>query len=52
MFESVADALLWEEQSTILLEVLIDSLLKFGRHGRMICKKASQKLTSVLRRAF
>jgi len=49
MYASVGDALLWEENSVKLLGLFIDSELSFNNHVKIICKKASQKLTATLR---
>ena len=46
---SVGDAKIWEESSAKLLGILIDSNLSFHSHVKMIVKKASQKLTGILR---
>ena len=51
MYASVGDALLWEENSVKLLGLFIDSELSFNNHVKIICKKASQKLTATLRLA-
>ena len=51
MYASVGDALLWEENSVKLLGLIIDSELTFNSYVQMICKKASQKLTAILRLA-
>ena len=45
----VGDALLWEENSVKLLGIFIDSKLTFYIQVQTICKKASQKLTAILR---
>ena len=45
----VDDATIWKEDSFKLLGILIDSDLSFDKHVKMICKKASQKLTAPLR---
>ena len=34
-----------------MLDLIIDSDLLFDNHGKVICKKASQKLTAILRMA-
>ena len=49
MFAKLGGELLWEEDSAKLLGILIDSSLKFDNHVKMICKKASQKLTAISR---
>ena len=49
MFAKVGGELLWEEHSAKLLGIIIDSSLKFDNHVKMICKKASQKLTAISR---
>ena len=49
MFATVGDALIWEEVSAKLLGIIIDSSLTFNDHVKMICKKASQKLTGIAR---
>ena len=49
MYAKLGGKLLWEEDSTKLLITLIDSSLKFDNHVKMICKKASQKLTAISR---
>ena len=46
MSASIGDALLWGKNS-----VIIDSELTFNSYVQMICKKASQKLTAILRLA-
>ena len=46
MFATVGDALIWEV-SAKLLGIIIDSSLTFNDHVKMICKKASQKLTGI-----
>ena len=51
MYASVGDALLWEENSVKLLGLIIDSELTFNNYVQMICKKASQKLTAIVRLA-
>ena len=51
MFASVGDAIIWEENSVKLLGIFIDSNLSFNEHVKTICKKASQKLTVLLRMA-
>ena len=51
MYASVGDALIWEENSVKLLGLFIDSKLTFDIHLQTICKKASQKLTAILRLA-
>ena len=51
MYASVGDALLWEENSVDLLGLFIDSNFTFDIHLQTICKKASQKLTAILRSA-
>ena len=51
MFASVGDAIIWEENSVKLLGIFIDSNLLFNEHVKTICKKASQKLTVLLRMA-
>ena len=43
MFATAGDALTWEEVSTKLLGIIIDS----SDHVKMICKRASQKLTGI-----
>ena len=49
IFAKVGDALLWEENSAKLLGIIIDSSLAFDNHVKMLCKKASQKLTAISR---
>ena len=49
MFAKIEDTLLWEEHSAKLLGIIIDSSLTFDDHVKMLCKKASQKLTAVSR---
>ena len=49
VFAKVVDALIWEEYVAKLLGVLIHSDLSFNNNVKMICKKASQKLTSISR---
>ena len=49
MFAKLGGELLWEEDSAKLLGILIDSSLRFDNHVKMICKKASQKLTATSR---
>ena len=49
MFASVGDAIIWEENSVKLLGIFIDSNLSLNEHAKTICKKASQKLTLLLR---
>ena len=49
MFAKIEDTLLWEENSAKLLGIIIDSALTFDDHVKMLCKKASQKLTAVSR---
>ena len=49
MFATVGDALIWVEVSAKLLGIIIDSSLTFNDHVKMICKKASQKLTGISR---
>ena len=49
VFAKVDDALIWEEYVAKLLGVLIHSDLSFNNNVKMICKKASQKLTSISR---
>ena len=49
MFASVGDAIIWEENSVKLLGIFIDSNLSFNEHVKTICKKASQKVTVLLR---
>ena len=51
MFDKVGDALLWEENSVKLLGLFIDSDLSFHGHVKVICKKASQKLSAIARLA-
>ena len=51
MYASVGDALLWEENSVKLLAIFTDSRLSFDIHVQTIYKKASQKLTVILRLA-
>ena len=51
MFAKVGDALIWEENAVKLLGLIIDSGLTFNNHVKAICKKASQKLTAILRMA-
>ena len=43
MCAKVGDSLLWEELSTKLLGIIIDSSLTFDNHVKAICKKAFQK---------
>ena len=49
MFASISDEKNWEENSCKLLGILIDSHPTFNNHIKMICKKASQKLTAISR---
>ena len=49
MFASVGNAIIWEENSFKLLGIFIDSNLSLNEHAKTICKKASQKLTLLLR---
>ena len=49
MYASVGDALLWEENSVKLLGLFVDSKLTFDIHVQTFFKKASQKLTAILR---
>ena len=51
MFASVGDAIIWEENSVKLLGIFIDSNSSFNEHVKTICRKASQKLTVLLRMA-
>ena len=51
MFAKVGDALIWEENAVKLLGLIIDSGLTFNNHVKAICKKASQKLTAIIRMA-
>ena len=52
LFASAEHALLWEEQSAKLLQIFIDSSLKFDDHVKMISTKSSQKLTAISRMAI
>ena len=45
----VGNELIWEEYVAKPLGELIDSDLSFNKHVKMICKKASQKLTAISR---
>ena len=49
MFASLSDETIWEENAVKLLGILIDSNLTFNDHLKVICKKASQKLTAISR---
>ena len=50
LFVSASDETIWEENAVkLLLGILIDSDLIFTNHIKMICKKASQKLTGIAR---
>ena len=49
MFASLSDETIWEENAVKLLGILIDSNLTFNDHLKIICKKASQKLTAISR---
>ena len=49
MFAKVEDALSWEENLVKLLGLFIDSDLSFHGHVKVICKKASQKLSATAR---
>ena len=51
IYASVGYALLWGEHSVKLLGLFIDSKLTFDIHVQTICKKASQKLTAIIRLA-
>jgi hypothetical protein len=51
MFAKVGDALIWKENAVKLLGLIIDSGLTFNNHVKEICKKASQKLTAIIRMA-
>ena len=51
MSAKVGDATIWEECVAKLLGILIDSDLTFNDHVKMICKKASQKLSAISRMA-
>ena len=45
----VGGSLIWEELSTKLFGIMIDSSLTFDNHVKTICKSASQKLTGISR---
>ena len=45
----MGDALLWEENSVKLLGPFIDSDFSFHGDVKIICKKASQKLSAIAR---
>ena len=47
MFAKVGDALQWEDNSVKLLGLFIDSDSSFHGHIKVICKKASQKLSAI-----
>ena len=47
----MGDAIIWEENSVKLLEIFIALNSSFNENERTICKKASQKLTVLLRMA-
>ena len=49
MFPKVGDAIIWEEHIAKLLGTLIDTDLSFDNDVRMICEKASQKLSAISR---
>ena len=49
MFAKFDGTTIWEEDSVKLLGLIIDSDLSFNSHIKMICKKASKKLTAILR---
>ena len=51
MYASIGDELIWEENAVKLLGLIIDRELTFDTYVRTICKKASQKLTAILRLA-
>ena len=54
MFAKVADALLWEENATKLIGILIDRDLSFHAHVKMIGKKggtANNKINRLPERA-
>ena len=51
MYASIGDELIWEENAVKLLGLIIDRELTFDTYVRIICKKASQKLTAILRLA-
>ena len=43
---------IWGENAVKLLGILIDSNLTFNDHLKIICKKASKKLTAISRLYF
>ena len=49
IYASVEDALLWVKNSVELLSLFVDLKLLFNIHLQTISKKASQKLTAILR---
>ena len=49
LFAKVGETLIWEENAIKLLGLIIDSGLTFNNHVKAICKKASQKLTAIIR---
>ena len=44
---TVGDALTWEEATAKLLGIIIDSSLTFNDHVKVICNRASQKLSGI-----
>ena len=50
-YASIGDELIWEEKAVKLLGPIIDRELISDTYVRTICKKASQKLTAILRLA-
>ena len=52
MFVSLSDETIWEENAVKLLRILIDSDLTFNDHLKIICEKASGKLTAISRFCF
>ena len=51
MFATVGEAMIWQKNAVKLLGIIIDSGLNFKKHVKVICKKASQKLTIILKMA-
>ena len=49
MFASLSDESIWEENAVKSLGISIDSDLTFNDHLKIICKKASQKLSAISR---
>ena len=51
MYASIGDELIWEENAVKSLGLIIDCELTFDTYVKTICKKASWKLTAILRLA-